>query len=754
MRRNASSFGSFRSAGSFGRIDCQLVKPAEALDILAACARAEGHPAFQTPEAAPVLDYVACMTAYLCGEQLFTQEAWDRCCGDYLADVDAAAGAALAAAYKAECVKRYKEVALDTWGADLDPDLKTACDVEFSLAYGGKLLLHNTRLFLKCGRRYGICGKNGVGKTTLMRNVDNGKIDGMDPSMVSVFVESHQDEDPDDGLPVREWTPARPRLAGRATEAECVTLLESVGFSAELLAAPVASLSGGWRMKLSLVVAALMDADILLLDEPTNHLDKKSIEWLVKYLQTCRACCMVVSHDKPFLDAICTDIIHYEDKKLVRYRGNLTEFIAKVPAAASYGNLEDSVQKFTFPAPGRLEGIATTTKAILKLENATFTWPGRDAPTLVDATCKLTLGSRVSVLGANGAGKSTLIKLIVGENGPDNGECLWRHHNLRVAYVAQHSFHHIEQHLDRSPCEYLQWRFGKYIDEELLQTKLEELRRKLAEREASGEEVAVRPLPFTLEKIMGRREKAGVLEYEIKWWDRPERQNLYIDKDRLERTGHAEAVLKFDMLVASRAAGLDLVNVTVSELQAHLDEFGLPLEFGTYGKVRGLSGGQKVKLVLAAAMWNRPHLLILDEPTNFLDRDSLGALSNAIRDFAGGVVMISHCEEFYGPLCNERWHVEAGRVTASGEGAKEERAKVGKKKREAKAKEKEATTGSINEEVKYTVPKDFFGKILSKKDARTFEKKAAKRDYAAMRKILSVPKGKQMPGMPELGDGK
>merc|ERR1719201_2225768 len=122
-------------------------------------------------------------------------------------------------------------------------------------------------------------------------------------------------------------------------------------------------------MKLSLVVAALMDADILLLDEPTNNLDKKSIEWLVAYLTAYRACCMIVSHDTGFLDAVCTDVIHYEDRKLVRYRGNLSEFVAKVPAAAAYYRLEDSATKFAFPAPGRLEGINTTTKAILKLDD-------------------------------------------------------------------------------------------------------------------------------------------------------------------------------------------------------------------------------------------------------------------------------------------------------------------------------------------------------------------------------------------------
>uniref|UniRef100_A0A7S3NQ38 ABC transporter domain-containing protein n=1 Tax=Aureoumbra lagunensis TaxID=44058 RepID=A0A7S3NQ38_9STRA len=654
---------------------------------------------------------------------------------------------------------KYKAAEVDSWGADEDAHLQTACDVEFSLAYGGKLLLHNTRLFLKCGRRYGICGKNGVGKTTLMRNIANGKIEGLDPELCAIYVESHADDEGEEGeLAVNKWIFQRPELEerGRHDATEADQLLRSVGFNDELLNAPVNSLSGGWRMKLSLVVAALMDADICLLDEPTNHLDHKSVDWLTQYLNTCRACCMIVSHDTSFLDAVCTDIIHYENKKLVRYHGNLSKFVAQVPEAKSYYELAESTTKYYFPIPGRLDGINTTTKAVLKLDNATFTWPGRDRPQLIDVSVKLSLGSRVVVLGANGAGKSTLIKLIVGENGPDNGDCLWRHHNLRIAYVAQHSFHHIEQHLDSSPVEYLMWRFSKVIDQELLNQRLTELKRRQAENKKDEDQTTlsrVRPLPFTFEKIMGRREKAGVLEYEIKFVDRPERQNLYIDKDRLEQVGLAREVLEFDMFVAARAAGLDLLPCTTTEFQAHLDEFGLPQEFGTYGRIRGLSGGQKVKLVLAAAMWNRPHLLILDEPTNYLDRDSLGALSNAIRDFGGGVIMISHCKEFYEPLCNETWFVANGIVEVSGE-AVEKQLKVGKKKREPKSpKEPTKTTGSTNEEIKIVVPKDFWGKSLSKKDARAFEKAAKKRDIAAMRRILQVPKGKAMPGAPELGDG-
>ncbi|KAJ8613523.1 hypothetical protein CTAYLR_002218 [Chrysophaeum taylorii] len=705
--------------------------------------------------AAPTLAYVADIARFLCELKSWSKEVWRDSVVAYLEGVDASHWEAVGARFKALCEARFKEKALDTWGEDEDPELKTACDVEFSLAYGGKLLLHNTRLFLKCGRRYGICGKNGVGKTTLMRNVANGKIEGFDPGLCAVYVESHADDEGDEGeLPVQEWVMRRPQLAARGKvddPSDALSLLRGVKFSDELLGAPVSSLSGGWRMKLSLVVAALMDADILLLDEPTNHLDHKSVQWLTQYLKTCRACCMIVSHDTKFLDDVCTDIVHYENKKLVRYRGNLSMFVEKVPAAMSYYKLEDTHVKFAFPQPGRLEGINTTTKAVLRLDGATFTWPGRDVPTLSDVNVKLSLGSRVVVLGANGAGKSTLIKLIVGENGPDNGECLWRHHNLRIAYVAQHSFHHIEEHLDESPVNYLQWRFGKIIDLEYLNQRLAELKRR---NEIRGFEKApdARPLPFSFEKIMGRREKAGVIEYEVKFVDRPERQNLYIDKDRLDAVGLTRQTIEFDMLVAARAAGIDLIPCTTTELQAHLDEFQLPREFGTYGRIRGLSGGQKVKLVLAAAMWNRPHVLILDEPTNYLDRDSLGALANSIRDFGGGVIMISHAEEFYKPLCNETWWVKDGEVAVSGEAANKE-LKVGKKKRATKAKEEQKSTGSTNEEIKIVVPKDFWGKSLSKKDARSYEKAAKKRDVALMRKILQVPRGKTMPGAPELGDG-
>ena len=116
--------------------------------------------------------------------------------------------------------------------------------------------------------------------------------------------------------------------------------LESVGFDEERRAQTVGSLSGGWKMKLELARAMLQKADILLLDEPTNHLDVSNVKWLEDYLlEHTNITSLIVSHDSGFLDAVCTDIIHYENKKLVYYRGNLESFVKQKPEAKAYYTL-------------------------------------------------------------------------------------------------------------------------------------------------------------------------------------------------------------------------------------------------------------------------------------------------------------------------------------------------------------------------------------------------------------------------------
>lgn len=141
--------------------------------------------------------------------------------------------------------------------------------------------------------------------------------------------------------------------------------------------------------------------------------------------------------------------------------------------------------------------------------------------------------------------------------------------------------------------------------------------------------------------------------------------NTQVTRETLLELGFSKLIQEFDDHESSRE-GLSFRELQPTVISKHFEDLGLDPEIANHNEIGSLSGGQKVKVVIAGAMWNNPHLLVLDEPTNFLDRDSLGGLAVAIRDFKGGVVMISHNEEFVGALSSEQWHVVDGRVTHKG----------------------------------------------------------------------------------------
>jgi elongation factor 3 len=147
-----------------------------------------------------------------------------------------------------------------------------------------------------------------------------------------------------------------------------------------------------------------------------------------------------------------------------------------------------------------------------------------------------------------------------------------------------------------------------------------------------------------------------------KWRGLLPKHNTQVSRETLLELGFHKLVQEFDDHEASRE-GLGYRELQPSVIAKHFEDLGLDPEIANHNEIGSLSGGQKVKVVIAGAMWNNPHLLVLDEPTNFLDRDSLGGLAVAIRDFKGGVVMISHNDEFVGALATEQWHVRDGRVT-------------------------------------------------------------------------------------------
>lgn len=143
------------------------------------------------------------------------------------------------------------------------------------------------------------------------------------------------------------------------------------------------------------------------------------------------------------------------------------------------------------------------------------------------------------------------------------------------------------------------------------------------------------------------------------------KNNSMVSKETLQKLGFGKLVQEFDDHESARE-GLGYRVLEPKVISKHFEDIGLDPEIANHNDIGGLSGGQKVKVVLAGASWSNPHLLVLDEPTNFLDRDALGGLAVAIREFKGGVVMISHNEEFVGALCPEQWHVRDGRLESRG----------------------------------------------------------------------------------------
>mmetsp|Transcript_46693 Transcript_46693/g.106563 ORF Transcript_46693/g.106563 Transcript_46693/m.106563 type:complete len:1075 (-) Transcript_46693:124-3348(-) len=562
---------------------------------------------------------------------------------------------------------------------DHDEEGEDLCNCEFSLGYGAKILLNNTRLHLKRGMRYGVCGYNGCGKSTLMRAISNGQVDNFPPpeELKTVYVE-HDIQSDQEGMTILEYTCA---VLPNIPRDEVERKLDEFGFGSDQKSPAwrfggVSGLSGGWKMKLALCRAILRNADILLLDEPTNHLDVKNVAWLENFLVSQKSITsMIITHDAGFLDRVVTHIIHYEDnRKLKNYKGSLAAFVKRVPRAKTYYELSDENLAFTFPEPGLLDGIKSKGRAIIKMDKISYQYAQRDTPTVFNITLQASLSSRVAVIGPNGAGKSTLIKVFCAEVKPQTGT-VWRHANMRIAYVAQHAFHHIENHLDKSPNEYIQWRYSSGEDREAM----EQEGKKLTEtEEANMQKVhTVRNEDGTVDKkviesLRGRRKSKRSYEYEVKWLNKGDDHNSWIDREKLEEMGWAKMVQRLDQQEALRL-GLAARPLTTKFVEAQLIDMGLEAEFATHSRMRGLSGGQKVKVVIAGSMWNNPHILVMDEPTNYLDRDSLGALAGAIKKYGGGVVLISHNREFTEALCPERWSVDNGQLVREGEVAKDEK---------------------------------------------------------------------------------
>merc|ERR1712207_96795 len=280
------------------------------------------------------------------------------------------------------------------------------------------------------------------------------------------------------------------------------------------------------------------------------------------------------------------------------------------------------------------------------------------------------------------------IKVLVGEQKPTEGS-IWKASGLRMAYAAQHAFHHLEKHMQVTPTEYIMWRSAGNDDKESLEFKTTELsvdeekaratkwcidtttgdvRRCCDPKEGPKKAKTDEAGAVVPDAILGRRQKKKekTYEYEVKWQFKPMDQNVWVEKDILVKMGYLKLVQREDERQAAMA-GLMTKQLTQPSVEKHLGDFGVDPESASHTQISQLSGGMKVKVVLAASMWQNPHVLILDEPTNYLDREGLGALVLAIKDYKGGVLIISHNKEFCDGVATEKWIMQKGYLRIEGE---------------------------------------------------------------------------------------
>merc|ERR1712012_736913 len=640
-----------------------------------------------------IVDYLTGVCCGLTAYRNFDKAVWTKVFSDFKLPADVAESTCDL------CFKAANSIEADEVEEEEGQDL---CNCVFTLGYGSLTLLNNTRLYLKRGGNYGLLGPNDCGKTTLMRAINNEQVEGFPPKseLKTAFVEHGIGE----AEPECDWSPFDYLLdepvikamfdAGETNMEKMEEELTAVGFKrGDKLDMTLGQLSGGWKMKMGLVRAKMMDADILMMDEPTGHLDKFNIAWLIDYVDSLKkrekpVTVIAVSHDTEYLEKTTTHILEFDNRKLKLFRGNVKEFVKVNPEARIYFEIVKSAKvNFVFPEPGPLEGVKSRGKALLKMNGVHFQYPNTPKPQLYGVGVQVSMLSRVAIVGPNGAGKSTMIKCLLGELRPTTGT-INKVQGSRVAYMSQHAFHHIESHLDISATAYIMQRFAGGEDNE----SLENLANLGATKETEKQKVKMMMYnngnlvecetfydnngelqyqkkslekAVELEAIAPRRKGKKENEYECKWKGYSIDFLTWVGRALLIEMGYKVNVQREDEKQAAMA-GLQNKQLTTPGVEKHLADFGVAAEFATHNILRSLSAGQKVKVVLGAAMWQNPHILVIDEPTNYLDRDALGALTEAIQIWLGGVVVISHNLAFCEQVATEKWIMDAGHLRAEG----------------------------------------------------------------------------------------
>ncbi|ESR37732.1 hypothetical protein CICLE_v10028056mg [Citrus x clementina] len=500
-----------------------------------------------------------------------------------------------------------------------------------SVTFHGHDLIVDSELELNYGRRYGLLGLNGCGKSTLLTAIGcrelpipdhmdiyhlSREIEASDMSSLEAVISCDEErlklekeaeilgaQEDGGGEQLERVYERLEALDASTAEKRAAEILYGLGFNKTMQAKKTRDFSGGWRMRIALARALFINPTILLLDEPTNHLDLEACVWLEETLKNFDRILVVISHSQDFLNGVCTNIIHMQNKKLKFYTGNFDQYVQTRSELEEnqmkqykweqeqIASMKEYIARFGHGSAKLARQAQSKEKTLAKMERGGLTEKvvkdkvlvfrfvdvGKLPPPVlqfVEVTFGYTpdnliyknldfgvdLDSRVALVGPNGAGKSTLLKLMTGDLVPLDG-MVRRHNHLRIAQFHQH----------------------------------------LAEK---------------LDMDM------PALQYMIKEYPGNEEERMRAAIGRFGLTGKAQVM-----------------------------------------PMKNLSDGQRSRVVFAWLAYRQPHMLLLDEPTNHLDIETIDSLAEALNEWDGGLVLVSHDFRLINQVAHEIWVCENQAVT-------------------------------------------------------------------------------------------